>query len=106
VVDDEPPIRKLLRMGLSMLEQDGVEVKHRQARRQFELDVVARQHLARTPQRAADDLAEVVAGGVGYDGARLELRHVEQVGNETVQPLRLVDDGGEQIGLLGIAERS
>ena len=61
----------------------------------------ARILLARS-QRAADDLAEIVQRGVGHDGAGFELGHVEQVGDEAVEPLGFVDDGREQIGLLGV----
>ena len=59
----------------------------------------ARILLARS-QRAADDLAEIVERGVGHDRAGFELRHVEQVGDEPVEPFRLLDDRREQIGLL------
>ncbi len=58
------------------------------------------------PQRAADDLAEIVQSGVRHDGAGFELGHVEQVGDEAVEPLGLVDDGRQQIGLLAVAERA
>ena len=61
---------------------------------------VLRQDLAGAPQRAADDLAEIVQRGVRHDRAGLELGHVEQVGDEAVEPLGFVDDGRQQLGLL------
>ena len=63
------------------------------------------QDLAGAPQRAADDLAHVVRCRIGDDGAGLELGHVQQVGDEPVQPLGLVDDGGEQIRPGGVVQR-
>jgi len=39
-----------------------------------ELDAVVGENLAGAPQRAADDLAEIVRGGVEDEGARLALR--------------------------------
>ena len=63
-----------------------------------------RQDLAGAPQRAADDLAEIVQGGVRHDRAGLQLGHVEQVGDEAVEPLGLVDDRREQLGLFGVAQ--
>ena len=65
---------------------------------------MVRQDAAGAAQRAADDLAEIVQGDVRRHGAGFELGHVEQVGDEAVEPLRFVDDGRQQIGLLGIAE--
>ena len=56
--------------------------------------------LAGTAQGATDDLADIVPRGVGDDGAGFELGHVEQVGDEAVEPLGFVDHGGEQIVLL------
>ena len=38
---------------------------------------------------------------IGRDGAGLQLRHVEQVGDETVESFGFVDDRAEKIGLLG-----
>ncbi len=62
------------------------------------------QDLARPAQRAADDLADIVPRRVGHDRAGFQLGHVEQIGDESIQPLGLVDHGGEQIVLLGIAQ--
>ena len=53
---------------------------------------------------AADNLAEVMERSVRYDGARLQLCHVEQVGNEAIEPFGFVDNCCQQIGLLSFAE--
>ena len=53
---------------------------------------------------AADDLAEIVKRHIRSDGSRLQLGHVEQVGDEAVEPLGFVDDRPQQVGLLGGAE--
>ena len=66
---------------------------------------MTRENLARALQRAPNDLAEIVQGAVWHNGARLKLGHVEQIGDETVEPLGFVDDGGEQVRLLGFRER-
>ena len=60
--------------------------------------------LAGAPQRAADDLADIVPRGVRDDGAGFELGHVEQIGDEAVEPLGFVDHGGEQLVLLRVVE--
>ena len=65
--------------------------------RELHLDLVLRQDLAGAPQRAADDLADVVRRGVGDDRAGFEPGHVEQIGDEAVEPLGLVDDRGQQL---------
>ena len=64
-----------------------------------------REDLAGAPQRAADDLAEIVQRGVRHDRAGFELGHVEQIGDEAVEPLGFVDDGAEQVALLGVGQR-
>ena len=40
----------------------------------------------------------------GDTAPELQLGHVEQVGDEAVEPLGFVDDGGQQVRLLGVAE--
>ena len=64
--------------------------------------MVAGEHPAGALQGASDDLGEIVRGPVRGDGAGLEPGHVEQVGDEAVQPFRLSEDGGEEVcaGLL------
>ena len=69
-----------------------------------DLDAVLAEDLARPLQGRADDLADVVAVEVRRDSAGFQPRHVEQVGDEAVQPLRLLDDGGQQVGLGGIVQ--
>ena len=83
-----------------LLEQHGVEFEHRQIRRQIQLDFVPGQDAAGAAQRAADDFAEIVQRDVRRDGAGFELGHVQQIGDEAVEPLRFVDDGAEQLGFL------
>ena len=57
------------------------------------------QNLARPPQCAADDLADVVTRRIRHDGAGFQLGHVEQIGDKAVEPLGFVDHGREQIAL-------
>ena len=59
--------------------------------------MVAGQHPAGALQGAADDLAEIVRGPVRGDGAGLEPGHVEQIGDEAIQPFRFGEDGGEEV---------
>ena len=87
-----------------LLEQHGIEFEHRQIRSELELDLVARQDAAGAAQRAADDLAESCKRDVRRDRAGFELGHVEQIGDEAVEPLRLVDDRRQEVRLLAIAE--
>ena len=89
-----------------LLEQNCVQLQHRQAGGKLQFDVMLRQNLASASQRAADDLAEVVQRRVGHHGAGFELGHVEQVDNEAIEPLRFVDDGREQVGSFGIGQRA
>jgi hypothetical protein len=55
-------------------------------------------------QRAADDLARSMQRCIRHHGTGLQLGHIQQIGDETVQPLGFVDHRAEQIGLLGLAE--
>src|ERR1700678_2813433 len=48
-------------------------------------------------RRSADDLAEIVGGGVGHERARFELGHVEQVGDEAVEAFGFLDDGADKL---------
>ena len=43
--------------------------------------------------------------GIRRDRAGFEPRHVEQVGDEAVEPLGLVDDRREQLGLRRLVEQ-
>ena len=67
--------------------------------------LMLRQDFARPPQGTADDLAEIMQRGVRHDGAGFQLGHVEQVCDEAVEPLGLVDDRGEEIGLGMLVQR-
>ena len=63
------------------------------------------QDLACSLECAADNLADVVQSTIRCDGAGLELRHIEQIGDEAVQSLGLIDDGGKQIDLVTFIQR-
>ena len=65
---------------------------------------MVRQDTAGAPQRAADDLADIMQGNVRRYGAGFELGHVEEVGDEAVETLRFVDDRRQQVGFLSVAE--
>ena len=82
-----------------LLEQHGVELQHRQIGRELDLDPVLREDLAGALQGGADDLADVVERSVRRDRAGFEPGHVEQVGDEAVEPLRFVVDRREKVGL-------
>ena len=88
-----------------LLEQHRINIEHRQVGREAHLDAVVGEDLARALKRAPDDFAHIMQSGVRYDRARFEPRHIEQIGDEPIEPVRLVDDGGEQVGLLRIRER-
>ena len=87
-----------------LLEQHRVEFQHRQVGGKIKRDLVSRQHLAGAPQRAADDLADILPRRIRHDRAGFQLGHVEQIGDEAVEPLGLVDHGGEQIALFGVGQ--
>ena len=89
-----------------LLQQHRIDVEHRQVGGDVELDTVVGENLAGAPQRAADDLAEIVRGGVECERAGLEPRHVEEVGDEAVEPLGLLDHGADQLSLLVFGQRS
>ena len=88
-----------------LLEQHGIDHHHRQVGGQVHLHAVIGQDPARPRQRGCHDLPHVVRADVGNDGAGLELGHVEQVGDEAIEALGLVDDGGDQVGLGVVVER-
>ena len=87
-----------------LFEQHGVEFEHRQIRRQFQLDLMPGEDAAGPAQRAADDFAEIVQRHIRRNRAGFELGHVEQIGDEAVEPLGFVDDGAEQLGFLACTE--
>ena len=94
------------RLNSTCSNSTGIELEHRQVGGKLELDRWRARILLRAPQRAADDLAEIVERRVRHHGAGFEPGHVEQVGDEAVEPLRFVDDGREQVGLGGVVERA
>ncbi len=75
------------------------------SRAMLHLDSVLGENLARSLESAADDLAEVVQGSVRRDRAGFQPGHVEQIGDEPVEPLGLVDDRGDQIRLRLLVQR-
>ena len=74
--------------------------------RQFDIDLVVRQNLGGTGERAAHEFVQIVKRRLRNDRAGFEPGHVEQVGNEPVEPLRFVDDGRQELGLGGVVERT
>ena len=64
-----------------------------------------RENFSGALQSRTDDLPEVVRRKVRDDRPRFEPGHVEQIGDEAVEPFRFLDDGGEQVGLGVIIER-
>ncbi len=87
-----------------LLEQHRIDLHHGQVGGELELDAVSAPGSWRRAAARSDDLAQVVQRRVGRDRAGLELGHVEQIGDEAIEPLRLVDDGGQKLGLGGLAE--
>ena len=66
---------------------------------------MGRQDLGGALERAADDVGEIHEVGARRDGARFEPRHVEQIGDETVEPLGLFHDGADEFVLRRAVER-
>ena len=88
-----------------LLEQHGVHRQHREVGAHRDFHAMLGEDLPGALQRAAHDLAQVVRRGIRHDGAGLELGHVEQVGDEAVEPLGFLDDRGDEIGLGVVVER-
>ena len=89
-----------------LLEQHRIEPQHRQVGCEIDLDAVARRApwppaAARCRRRRRDRPARAAAA----IGAGFEPRHVEQIGDEAVQPLGLVLDGAEQLVPRVVVER-
>ena len=89
-----------------LLEQHRIDVEHRQVGLDVELDPVMARILPARRKRAADDLVEIVERGVQHERAGLEPRHVEQVGDETVEPLGFLDHGADELDLLLVGQRT
>ena len=49
---------------------------------------------------ACPDLTDIVAGALRTYRAGLKLHHIEQVGDEAVEPFGLLDHGREKFGLV------
>ena len=55
-------------------------------------------------QGRADDLRKVVRRELRRHRAGFELGHVEQIGDETIEPLGLIDDRRQKLGLFAVAQ--
>ena len=62
-----------------------------------DLHMVVRQNFARALQGRTDDLADIVRRRIGLDRAGLKSGHVEQIGDEAIEPLQLLNDGCNQL---------
>ena len=80
-----------------LLEQNWVEPYDRQIGRDFDLDVVSAQHVGGTPQRRADDVADVEQIEVELDRAGFQPGHIKQIADKTVEPFRFVLQRREQL---------
>ena len=79
--------------------------EHRQVGREIELRRGdGRRILPARRKRRADDLAEIVRREIRRDRAGFELGHVEQIGDEAVEPLGFVDDRRQQVRLLAVGQ--
>src|ERR1019366_6515212 len=87
-----------------LLKQHRIQLDHRKFCRKLKLDMMLSKNLVRAPQCAADNLTKIMSRHIRHDGARFELRHVEQVRNKAIEPLGFVDNGCQQIGLLRFGE--
>ena len=70
-----------------LLEKNRIKLEQRQVGRNVDLHRVSRQNFPGPLQDGADNLANVVTRQVWFDRAGLELGHVEQIGDEAVEPL-------------------
>ena len=84
-----------------MLEQHGVEAQHRQFGLDRDLDTVPGQHVPRPLQCRTDDLGDIEQFELQLDGTGFDTGHVEKVGDEPVQALGFVLQGGQQFLALG-----
>ena len=72
---------------MALAEEHGIDVDHRQIRTDLHPDAVLPQDLTSTLDSSSYDIADIVGSGIRDYGARLESRHVEQVGDEAVQAI-------------------
>ena len=70
-----------------LLKKDRIQLDHREVWRKLKLDMMLSENLVCAPQRTADDFSQVVWSGVRHYGPKLKLGHVEQVGDEPIEPL-------------------
>ena len=84
--------RVVQKIEQGLLEQDRVDLHHGQVLGELDLNPVLREDLAGAFKSAADHLAEIVQGGVRDNCAGLQLGHVEQIGDESIEPLGFIDD--------------
>ena len=77
--------------------QVGVAAHERQIARQAGREGLARERLARALDRRAHDFGDVDEIALRPQGAGLDARHVEQIGDEARQPRRFLLDRGEQV---------
>ena len=86
-----------------LFKQDGIERQHRQIGGELKRDLVmAKDLLAR--RSALPTIWRVLRRGIRYDGAGFQLCHIEQIGDEAIEPLGFVDHGGQQIALLCVGQ--
>ena len=70
-----------------LLEQHRIELEHWQVFGDVDLHAVLNQDFSSPFQHRADDLTDIVPRRIRLDRAGLEPRHVEQIGDEAVEPL-------------------
>src|SRR5262245_25976637 len=70
-----------------LLEQHRIHHNHGQVGTNRDLDAMFGEDLASTLKSAPDDLPNVVRGRVWHDGTGLQLRHVQEVGDEAIEAL-------------------
>ena len=88
-----------------LLKQHRIELEHRQVRGEVDLDAVVRENFARALAARCRRSRRDRAARIRLDRAGLEPGHVEQVGDEAIEPLRFVDDGCNQIRFASLVQR-
>ena len=66
---------------------------------------MAGQYRTGPPERAADDIAEIDQVGARHDGPGFQTCHVQEVGDEVIEPLGLFLNCADQFILRGLIER-
>ena len=80
-----------------LFEEHRVDPNHGQIRWQVHIDPMVCQDLPRTGKRCANDVIELMHTEIRFDRAGFKPCHVEQVGDEAVEPLGFVEDRRQQI---------